>query len=437
MTQQLLRDQTADGGMPREVAPAVTDTAGRAFAALFRLLKVARPDRPIHPKGRGLAGKVTRTGTSGEPSGLDWLDAPGIDPVVARFSRSAGLPQTLPDVLGLALRVTPSRNSVSGTTLDAGADGGAAGGGSDGSGPDGAADILFASTGWQLPGRFLLQPRLDVSSATFTTLMPYRGRKGPVLLGLRSLSLPAGSITDGEWVLGLYWAKPAGPWRQCGELRLRASPEPADTPLRFNPLENQPPGAQAYDWTRRLRERSYQAAQQTPPPAVAHSAAAPPPKGNHSSPATPGRNTMSTVSQLFNTPAADVWRVIADGWLYSGWVVGASRIRAVDDTWPQAGARLHHSVGAWPLLINDSTRVTAVEPGKSLELVARGWPMGEARIVITLQDQGSQCLVTIAEDAIRGPGKKVPKVMRDPMITVRNRETLKRLELMAAGGAGR
>ena len=257
------------------------------------------------------------------------------------------------------------------------------------------------------------------------------------MLGLRTISLPAGSVTGGEWELGLYWAKPAGPWRQCGELRLRASPKPADTPLRFNPLENQPPGTHTYEWTRRLRERSYQAAQQPPPPAVAHSAAAPPPEGNHISPATPGRNTMSTVSQLFNTPAADVWRVIADGWLYSGWVVGASRIRAVDDTWPQAGARLHHSVGAWPLLINDSTRVTAVEPGKSLELVARGWPMGEAKVAITLQDQGAQCLVTIAEDAIRGPGKKVPKVMRDPMITVRNRETLKRLELMAAGGAGK
>ncbi|WP_461172161.1 SRPBCC family protein [Arthrobacter sp. Z1-9] len=436
MTHHVLTDQTADGGRPRNVAPAVTDTAGRAFAALFRLLKMVRPDRPIHPKGIGLAGEMTRTGNSGEPSGLDWLDAPGIDPVTARFSRSAGLPEKLPDVLGLALRVTPSRSGAPGILFDDGPD--ASGGPDDGgSGGGGAADVLFASTGWQLPGRFLLQPRLDVASATLTTLMPYRGRKGPVLLGLRSLSLPAGSVTDGEWVLGLYWAKPAGPWRQCGELRLRASPQPADTPLRFNPLENQLPGAQTYAWTRRLRERSYQAAQQPPPSAVAHSAAAPPPEGNHTSPAIPERNTMSTVSQLFNTPAADVWRVIADGWLYSGWVVGASRIRAVDDTWPQAGSRLHHSVGAWPLVINDSTRVTAVEPGKSLELVARGWPMGEAKIIITLEDRSDQCLVTIAEDAIRGPGKKVPKIMRDPMITMRNRETLKRLELMAAGGAGK
>lgn len=415
-----LREQPADGGRARDVVPSVTETAGRAFAALFRLLKVARPDRPIHPKGIGLAGELTRTGNSGEPSGLDWLDSAGIDPVAARFSRSAGLPERLPDVLGLALRMTQSSIGASGTA-------------DDGS----PADVLFASTGWNVPGRFLLQPKLDVSSATFTTLMPYRGRTGPVLLGLRTISLQAGSVTAGEWVLGLYWATPAGQWRQCGELRLRAAPEPADTSLRFNPIKNQPPGAQTYAWTRRLRERSYRTAQQPAPPAVARSAADSTRAGNNTSPATSGRNTMSTVSQLFNTPAADVWRVIADGWLYSGWVVGASRIRAVDDTWPQVGARLHHSVGAWPLVINDSTKVTAVEPGKSLELVARGWPMGEAKVAITLQDQGGQCLVTVSEDAIRGPGKKVPKVMRDPMITVRNRETLKRLELMAVGGAGK
>jgi hypothetical protein len=413
----LLQDQSASpGSAPGDVAPGVTETAGRGLAALFRVLKVARPDRPIHPKGLGLTGELTRTGTSGEPSGIDWLDDAGTDSVVARFSRSVGLPEGFPDVLGLALQVTPSNGAS-------------------------VADVLFSSTGWQLPGRFLLQPKLDIASATFTTLMPYRGAKGPVLLGLRTLNLPAGSVTSGEWVLGLYWAKPTGPWRQCGELRLRATP--ADTPLRFNPLENQPPGAETYAWARRLRERSYRAAQQPAPSAsasagVVHPTAVHPlTAGKQPSPATTGRNTMSTVSQLFNTPAADVWRVIADGWLYSGWVVGASRIRAVDDTWPQAGSRLHHSVGAWPVVINDSTRVTAADPGKSLELVARGWPLGEAKVVITLQDQGGRCLVTIAEDAIRGPGQKVPKLMRDPMITVRNRETLKRLELMAAGGAGR
>jgi hypothetical protein len=147
---------------------------------------------------------------------------------------------------------------------------------------------------------------------------------------------------------------------------------------------------------------------------------------------------MSTVTEVIDSPAARVWNVIADGWLYSGWVVGASRIRAVDDQWPQVGAKLHHSVGAWPLLINDSTSVTAMEPGLKLELLARGWPMGEAKVLIKLEDLGgTQCRVSIAEDAVRGPGKVVPKALRDPMIGVRNRETLKRLALMAVGGAGR
>ncbi|WP_255768175.1 SRPBCC family protein [Pseudarthrobacter sulfonivorans] len=146
---------------------------------------------------------------------------------------------------------------------------------------------------------------------------------------------------------------------------------------------------------------------------------------------------MSTISRVFGSPADDVWKVIANGWLYSGWVVGASRIRAVDAHWPETGSTLHHSVGAWPLLINDTSHVTAVEPSRSLELVARGWPLGEAKVVITLEDLGTQCRVTMAEDAIRGPGKLVPKAVRDALIGPRNEETLKRLELMAAGGAGR
>ncbi|WP_457945869.1 SRPBCC family protein [Pseudarthrobacter sp. alpha12b] len=392
------------------VVPTVTGSAGQAFAALFRLLKLARPDRPIHPQGLGLAGELTRTGNPAGPSGIDWLDSPGTDQVVARFSRSVGLPPALPDILGLALRISP------------------AGGG-------GPADVLLASTGWGLPGRFLLMPRLDVAGATMTTLMPYRGKQGPVLLGLRTRSLPRGSLVSGDGVLGLYWATPGGPWRECGELRLHAGPSPADIPLRFDPLENQPPGAQAYGWTRRLRKPSYRAAQQPAPPAVVRPTE--PAAARTESTIETGRNSMSTVSQLFNSSSADVWRVIADGWLYSGWVVGASRIRDVDAEWPQAGAQLHHSVGAWPLVIDDSTRVTAVEPGRSLELVARGWPMGEAKVEMTLEDRGNQCLVTMAEDAIRGPGKLMPKVLRDPLISARNRETLRRLELMAVGGAGK
>ncbi|WP_324188972.1 SRPBCC family protein [Nocardia farcinica] len=45
---------------------------------------------------------------------------------------------------------------------------------------------------------------------------------------------------------------------------------------------------------------------------------------------------------------ADIERafaVLSDGWLYAGWVVGASHIRDVDPDWPGVGSRIHHSVG--------------------------------------------------------------------------------------------
>ncbi|WP_395398465.1 SRPBCC family protein [Arthrobacter sp. UC242_113] len=454
------------------------DLAGRGFAAVFRAIKAVRPVRPIHPRGISLVGELNLTGAAGRAaaglpaaSGIAWLDDAGTRQVRGRFSRSVGLPESLPDILGLALRTSGASGAAG-----AGDASGAAGAG-DVPGPGDSADVgdvLFASTGWGVPGRFMLLPKLDVGTARFTTLMPYKGANGPVLLGLRTLSLPGRatgradtggnfkeSLGTGDWTLALHYATPAGRWVQAGVLHLRAAAPDAghtdgtdrdggdrasadtgsaDTAIRFDPLEHPLPGAGTYPWARRLRERSYRAARRPSriigAPEPAGFAAADRNSAIRREGSADERNTMSTVTQVFNSPASAVWRVIADGWLYSGWVVGASRIRSVDAQWPEVGALLHHSVGAWPLLINDSTKVTAADPGRQLELIARGWPIGEAKVVITLEELGEQCRVTMSEDAVRGPGLAVPKALRDPMITVRNRETLQRLELMAAGGAG-
>ena len=74
-----------------------------------------------------------------------------------------------------------------------------------------------------------------------------------------------------------------------------------------------------------------------------------------------------------------VFEVLADGWLYPGWVVGASRMRAVDAAWPAEGARLHHSVGVWPLLIHDETVSLEWRPPNRAVVRAKGRPIGEAR----------------------------------------------------------
>ena len=122
-----------------------------------------------------------------------------------------------------------------------------------------------------------------------------------------------------------------------------------------------------------------------------------------------------------------VWEVLSDGWLYPLWVVGASRMREVDDTWPQVGSRLHHSVGTWPLLLDDKSEVLEAQPGALLKLRAHGWPAGAAEVVIHLRPHGAETEVTIEEQATQGPGSLVPKVLQDPLLGWRNVETLRRL----------
>ncbi|MFN8077293.1 MAG: SRPBCC family protein [Kineosporiaceae bacterium] len=150
------------------------------------------------------------------------------------------------------------------------------------------------------------------------------------------------------------------------------------------------------------------------------------------------------------TPQA-VFDVLTDGWLYASWVVGASRVRAVDDTWPAQGARLHHSFGLWPALINDSTHVLSSVPGQRLVLQARGWPAGEATVdirLLPLDAAGGEgigegtngaggCVIVLGEDATKGPGRLVPPPLRKAALVVRNRETLRRLAMLAEGGAAR
>ena len=137
------------------------------------------------------------------------------------------------------------------------------------------------------------------------------------------------------------------------------------------------------------------------------------------------------------TPAA-VFEVISNGWLYPSWVVGASRMRNVDRAWPSPQARIHHSFGVWPALIDDTTSILEWDPPRHVKLKARGWPVGSAHVVIDIEPAEGGCRVTITEDAVEGPGMLVPKPARTAAILVRNKETLQRLAYLSDGiAAGR
>lgn len=140
---------------------------------------------------------------------------------------------------------------------------------------------------------------------------------------------------------------------------------------------------------------------------------------------------MTGVRRHLAVPPAKVWAVLSDGWLYPSWVVGASRMRDVDDGWPAEGTRLHHSVGTWPLLIDDQTEVLAVSPGESLRLLAHAWPSGAAEVLLTLAPTTTGCSVHISEDVVRGPGLMVPRPVRQAAIGQRNQESLRRLAFIA------
>ncbi len=220
---------------------------GRVLAEVITAVGVVRGPRPIHTTGLLLTGRLRWYGPTAARSGIAWIDERprGEVVVTARLSRGAGLPSLLPDVIGLAVR--PGAGSGDG-------------------------DLLLSSTGIGVPGRFLLHPRWTPSGAFLSTLLPYRGANGPVLIAARSSApvLPArmeairAVLHARPWSLDMMFATPTGLWHRFAELELAPSSGPIDAPIpRFDPIVKPLRGAGTYSWTRALREPAYSVARRT------------------------------------------------------------------------------------------------------------------------------------------------------------------------------
>ena len=232
--------------LPRAaLAPAAAPAArggGRLLAltgaGAVRVASLVRGERVIHAKGTTLSARLLVPG--GAALGVPLLDEPGRHDCLVRFSRSLGLPDRLPDVLGVAVRV-----------LDA-------------HGPGGHQDLLLDSTLSPPLVRRLPLPQYDVLGAVFSSLTPYElaGRRclltllpDPAAPPVRVLHhLPGRS--DGTR-LRLAVASAHGAWREVAVLELGREVD-GGRQVRFSP-DVTGGGIRPAGWLQDLRRLAYRA----------------------------------------------------------------------------------------------------------------------------------------------------------------------------------
>jgi hypothetical protein len=247
------------------------DRLATLFAAAFRLLAWLRRGRALHPAGLGFHARLEVT-----PAARRWARAGLLDPgarrdALVRFSRGAGLPEPLPDVLGVAVRVP------------------------DAYGPGRPQDFL-ASSSADLPlVRRLLFPARSFLHVAFSSALPYRvaGRKVVTVLRPRPAPGPSPwprtgrSLADlraaaatGDLAYELRLAGSLGRSRTVAVLTVGGLLDPAATEaLRFNPWTTGQ-GIRPVGRLNLLRRRSYRGGQQGTPPPTSHRRPAPePPDG--------------------------------------------------------------------------------------------------------------------------------------------------------------
>lgn len=130
-------------------------------------------------------------------------------------------------------------------------------------------------------------------------------------------------------------------------------------------------------------------------------------------------------------PPEAVFEVLCDPASYLLWVVGSRHIRGVDETWPQPGSRLHHTVGLGPLTDHDATEVLDIDPPRRMRLEARAWPFGTAEVDITLTEGGGGTDLLVRETPLRGPAARFDNRLVELGMHLRNALGVRRLRRWA------
>ena len=124
-----------------------------------------------------------------------------------------------------------------------------------------------------------------------------------------------------------------------------------------------------------------------------------------------------------------IFDVLDDAYAYPRWVVGTRRVRSVDPAWPAVGSQFHHAIGSALGELHDSTEMLERDRPRYIVLEVRFRPTGKARVAIEIEIEhdSSGCVVTLDESPISGPAAWLPRLVVEPILTIRNALSLQRL----------
>jgi hypothetical protein len=174
----------------------------------------------------------------------------GTHDAMVRFSRGAGLPEPLPDILGLAIKIPATPHQAE-------------------------QDFLLASSGRRPGIRNLLIPKRSFLDCAYSSVLPYQPEGSLVVLGAKADASLADMKGDfgaletladkGELRFEILAAKLTEEWQSIGSLLVvgRCDQETSRA-LRFNPWHSAP-GFRPAGGLNTLRRSAYPASQEARP----------------------------------------------------------------------------------------------------------------------------------------------------------------------------
>ena len=146
---------------------------------------------------------------------------------------------------------------------------------------------------------------------------------------------------------------------------------------------------------------------------------------------------MSVQRIVIEAAEHDIFSVLLDPYTYPEWLVGAQRIRSVDDAWPEPGTAFHHVVGFGPInspippastVCRRRSAWSCNAPRPTLRPGGRAFhpANGLGQTVSGSAGEASRTEVSI-EETPASPVLRLATPVVDPGIAVRNDASLKRL----------